>query len=519
MMLGSLISPPPLSSPSLHLTRPLSNAVLLYAPIFPTQALHLHHHLTPPKPPGRCGCIVFALKKRNARGRGGSGGNGKATVLEAEVVDKDENEEKFEFSEDDDDDELDFLDDFDDDVNDDDDEEEEEEVEEEFEGTKYGKLKSWMKKKPTGFGEGKEYDTLLEEKLLEEIEQSRIAQFANINRLKLEASRPMSKKLEKAPEVIPSGIRVLITNLPKKRNILRDLKSAFKEVSGIISISPMVSGNKKTRDPICKGLAYVYFKSMDEANRFIDLFSGQTVTFGKAVKKLKYELVNSSYSDDKETRDEKKKTHAQATTVTCGKGEKKLKYELVSSSDSDDKETRDEKKKTRAQATTVAFGKVEKLKYELVNSSDSDDKESRDAKKQTCAQAMLMDIVVEGRKRVDSNNNELSLSLWEDDDPESFQEIMDEVPTEDSETSTASQQDYGTESNLESTSDLSPSVDTKKKNEADKKSKVKKKKKTGKSPALSITGAAKRLKLKEKAMLAGVFSKYAKEFNPASEGR
>ncbi|GAB2214201.1 hypothetical protein Droror1_Dr00018541 [Drosera rotundifolia] len=518
MMLGGLISRPPLSSPSLHLTRPLSNAVLLSATIFPTQTLHLHHHLTPPKPPGRCGCIVFALKKRNARGRGGSGGNGggngKATVLEAEVVDKDEDEEELEFSEDDDD-ELDFLDVFDDDVNDDDEEEEEEE---EFEGTKYGKLKSWMKKKPTGFGEGKEYDTSLEEKLLEEIEQSRIAQLANINRLKLEASRPMSKKLEKAPEVIPSGIRVLITNLPKKRNIHRDLKSAFKEVSGIISISPMVSGNKKTRDPICKGLAYVYFKSMDDANRFIDLFSGQTVTFGKAVKKLKYELVNSSDSDDKETRDEKKKTCAQATTVTSGKGEKKLKYELVSSNDSDDKETRDEKKKTRAQATAVAFGKVEKLKYELVNSSDSDDKESRDAKKQTRAQATLMDIVVEGQKRVDSNNNELSLSLREDDDPESFQEIMDEVPTEDSETSTASQQDYGTESSLESTSDLSPSAKTKKKNEADKKSKVKKKK-TGKSPALSITGAAKRLKLKEKAMLAGVFSKYAKEFNPASEGR
>jgi len=45
-------------------------------------------------------------------------------------------------------------------------------------------MRQWTQNKPRGFGEGKVYDTKLEDKLLEELEQSRVAQLANINNLK-----------------------------------------------------------------------------------------------------------------------------------------------------------------------------------------------------------------------------------------------------------------------------------------------------------------------------------------------
>lgn len=72
-----------------------------------------------------------------------------------------------------------------------------------------------------------------------------------------------------APEVIPSGFRVRLTNLPKKKNVHRDLKSAFEGVRGIINISPAVTGNKKTKDPICKGFAFVDFKSEEDGIRYV----------------------------------------------------------------------------------------------------------------------------------------------------------------------------------------------------------------------------------------------------------
>lgn len=48
----------------------------------------------------------------------------------------------------------------------------------------FGKMKKWLENKPSGFGEGKVYDTSIEDKMLEEMEQSRKAQAANINKLK-----------------------------------------------------------------------------------------------------------------------------------------------------------------------------------------------------------------------------------------------------------------------------------------------------------------------------------------------
>ena len=52
----------------------------------------------------------------------------------------------------------------------------------------------WYNNKPSGFGEGKVYDTRIEDKLLEEIKQSRVAQLANIDKLKKNPVNPNSEK-------------------------------------------------------------------------------------------------------------------------------------------------------------------------------------------------------------------------------------------------------------------------------------------------------------------------------------
>ncbi|KAK0574222.1 hypothetical protein LWI29_019959 [Acer saccharum] len=160
-------------------------------------------------------------------------------------------------------------------------------------------MKRWLENKPRGFGEDKVYDTSIEEKLLQEIEKAREAQIANVNKLKndpLKTNPNKEKQKIKEPEVIPSGIRVRLVNLPKKKNIHRDLKSAFEDVRGLINISPAVSGNKKTKDPICKGFAFVDFKSEEDATRFMQVFSTQSISFGKIQKQIKCEMMNSTSS-------------------------------------------------------------------------------------------------------------------------------------------------------------------------------------------------------------------------------
>ncbi|KAL2349366.1 hypothetical protein Fmac_003366 [Flemingia macrophylla] len=143
------------------------------------------------------------------------------------------------------------------------------------------KMNKWFEKKPKGFGEGKVYDTSVEEKLLEEMRQSRIAQAENLKRLKNE-------------ELVQIGSRVRLGNLPKKKNIHKDLKSALQGIPGIINITPAVTGNKKTRDPICKGFAFVDFKHEKDAVRFVELYTGQTITFGKIQKQIKYSNEDSN---------------------------------------------------------------------------------------------------------------------------------------------------------------------------------------------------------------------------------
>lgn len=194
------------------------------------------------------------------------------------------------------------MDDFEDFDKDDDLFEDEEEGFEEREGLDddeefipLNNMKKWMKNKPRGFGEGKVYDTSVEDKLMEEIEQSRRAQLANINKLKNNPLQPSlmkeSVEQEKVSKEYKDGLQVRLVNLPKKKNIHRDLQLAFKGVPGILDIVPVVSGNKKTRDPICKGLAYIRFRSEHDAYRFVQGFTGKSIMFGKVQKQIKCEMA------------------------------------------------------------------------------------------------------------------------------------------------------------------------------------------------------------------------------------
>ncbi|KAL7091606.1 hypothetical protein ACP275_12G116100 [Erythranthe tilingii] len=157
-------------------------------------------------------------------------------------------------------------------------------------------MKKWLASRPSGFGEGKMYDTSVEDKLVEELEQSRKAQLANLNKLKHGSVNPNPKKLttnqDKGSGQNDDGFRVRLVNLPKKKNIHRDLQLAFKGTPGLLSIVPVVAGNEKTRDPVCKGIAFVDFKYQDEALRFVENYSGRSISYGKVQKQLTCEMVN-----------------------------------------------------------------------------------------------------------------------------------------------------------------------------------------------------------------------------------
>ncbi|XP_054825556.1 uncharacterized protein LOC129323042 [Prosopis cineraria] len=191
------------------------------------------------------------------------------------------------------------TDDFDEDVGDSDNDfgdfsgEEDDDEDDEGVVMPFEQMRKWLKNKPRGFGVGKVYDTSIEDKLLDEIRESREAQVA------IEDNPMMSgvkKNEEKKAQDVKSGVQVRLVNLPKKKNIYRDLKLAFQEIPGLVDIVPAVSGNKRTRDPVCKGFAFVYFKCEEDAARFVQLYSGKTVTFGKVQKRIKCELLNEKSS-------------------------------------------------------------------------------------------------------------------------------------------------------------------------------------------------------------------------------
>ncbi|PWZ20092.1 hypothetical protein Zm00014a_033644 [Zea mays] len=142
-----------------------------------------------------------------------------------------------------------------------------------------------MRPKPAGFGEGKTYSTDIEEQLLREMGfgggAARRGEAAPANRRAGDSSTKVA-----AADVSDDGVQVRVWNLPKKKNIHKDLKQAFKGFHGLLSIDPAVSANKKTRDPICKGFAYLKLESAEAATRFVEIYSHQTVSFGKIQKPI-----------------------------------------------------------------------------------------------------------------------------------------------------------------------------------------------------------------------------------------
>nr|CAD1839514.1 unnamed protein product [Ananas comosus var. bracteatus] len=158
----------------------------------------------------------------------------------------------------------------------------------------FEEMRRWLERKPRGFGEGRTYDTAVEDRLLEEMERSRAAQLANVSNLRSQPARG-EKKQDDPPgklDAIQSGICIRVSNLPKKKNIHRDLQSAFKGFPGLINISPAVIANKKTRDPICKGFAFLYFESEAAAERFVQMYSKKNVEFGKVEKQIFCDIIN-----------------------------------------------------------------------------------------------------------------------------------------------------------------------------------------------------------------------------------
>lgn len=179
-------------------------------------------------------------------------------------------------------------------------EEEEEEEEEKGDGEEEGEflafedMRKWEMNRPAGFGEGKVYDTTVEESILEEMKaESQLSDDKSQTKTDSKQQEPQHKALE-----APRGPCVRLGNLPKKKNIHRDLQAAFKGFSGIVNISPSVSGNRKTRDPICKGFAFIELISEEAANRFARTYSKQNILFGKVQKQVSCEVIDLGQVDD-----------------------------------------------------------------------------------------------------------------------------------------------------------------------------------------------------------------------------
>ncbi|KAJ1254213.1 hypothetical protein BS78_K103700 [Paspalum vaginatum] len=122
--------------------------------------------------------------------------------------------------------------------------------------------------RPMGFGEGKTYSTDLEERLLRETTglggagARRRGEGAPAKRRPGETSAK-----ETGADLSDVGVQVRVWNLPKKKNIHKDLKQAFRGFPGLLSVDPVVSANKRTRDPICKGFAFLKLESAEAATR------------------------------------------------------------------------------------------------------------------------------------------------------------------------------------------------------------------------------------------------------------
>lgn len=112
--------------------------------------------------------IGLCVHASNSQGQGGNNVLEMDNFDEADDFLEEEEEEEEDFAEDDEDEDAEFI--------------------------PLKNMKKWLENKPRGFGEDKAYDTSIEDKLMEEIEQSRRAQLANINNLKNNPVRSDSEK-------------------------------------------------------------------------------------------------------------------------------------------------------------------------------------------------------------------------------------------------------------------------------------------------------------------------------------
>ncbi|KAK3156767.1 hypothetical protein QOZ80_2AG0111590 [Eleusine coracana subsp. coracana] len=150
--------------------------------------------------------------------------------------------------------------------------------------------------KPVGFGEGKSYTTDIEEQLLRERGVGGARRKGEPAPAKLRAGSNSDKQT--SADLNDCGVQVRIWNLPKKKNIHKDLKQAFKGFPGLLTINPAVSANKKTRDPICKGFAYLKMESVEAATRFVEIYSRKHVSFGKVEKPISCCVVDAQSSTE-----------------------------------------------------------------------------------------------------------------------------------------------------------------------------------------------------------------------------
>ncbi|KAK6788972.1 hypothetical protein RDI58_012771 [Solanum bulbocastanum] len=358
----------------------------------------------------RTGVCGFARKDEEKRGNG---------VVEMEEIE--------DFDDDYDDDDLD-VDDFLGDEEDVDGDDDDDEV-----IIPLRNMKKWLENKPRGFGVDKVYDISVEDKLMEEIEQSRKAQLANINKLKNNPVKANTKQVQQE-KVVQDGLCVRLVNLPKKMNIDKDLRVAFKGVPGIVNIVPVVTGNKKTRNPVCKGLAYINFKSKDEAQRFVQMFSGRSISFGKVQKQIKCEMINPRSPKSTTTQSVDKIKYVPEKDIPDLHGDQDDDFDTDFLSDSEENISTD---------------------YDVAEVED--------------------------------------LSAYTNDYEENSE-------TSSAESTSGDEQDVGEESEFS---------EQKKVEAKEKKKKPKQKKEQ--VPKLNIPGSARKLKIKEKAVLTGVLSKYAQK--------
>ncbi|XP_030961308.1 uncharacterized protein LOC115982746 [Quercus lobata] len=357
----------------------------------------------------------------------------------------------------------------------DDDNDEEEEEEEMF--VPFENMKNWTKNKPRGFGEGKVYDTGIEDKLLEELEHSIQAQATNVRNLKKNPIMPSSKKDNQkstAPEVVPSGVRVRVVNLPKKKNIHRDLKSAFVGVPGILNIVPAVYGNKKTREPICKGFAFVDFKSEEDATRFVQIFSRQTIEFGKIQKQINCDIIQSPSS-----------AHVQSTGIS------NISPRLAVLGLEEDLNT----------ASNVDGSSLDS--WEETTSDESNDRDDEFMRAEVGDSRENLETV--GVLKINVGNN--SMEPRKDSLTDSSSSKLERVLVLEKKLVAKGKGEKVPEKKLHA----------KVKGEKVPEKKLAVKEKRVKIPKLGIPGSAKRLKVKEKAILADVFSKYRVQVATASK--